>query len=147
MARRPFAADTSVLVASLLTWHEHHEVALLALEEASAGHPMFLPIPVLVESYAVMTRLPAPYRISPSDAHALLRDNFKAARIAGLSGAGCWKLLSDLSERGVAGGRTYDAQIVAAAVQGSAELLLTLNLAHFASLAPAGLEVRSPLAP
>jgi predicted nucleic acid-binding protein len=147
MARRPFAADTSVLVASLLTWHEHHEAALQALERAIAERPLFLPIPVLVETYAVMTRLPAPYRVSPSDAHALLRDNFSAARVEGISGAGCWNLLSDLSERRVAGGRTYDAQIVAAAVQASAELLLTLNLAHFAALAPAGLEVRSPLAP
>ena len=147
MARRPFTADTSVIVASLLTWHEHHEVALRALEEASAERPMFIPIPVLVESYAVMTRLPAPYRLSPSDAHALLRDNFAKARVGGLSGAECWKLLSDLSEHRVAGGRIYDAQIVAAAVQASAELMLTLNQVHFAYLAPAGLEVRSPLAP
>ena len=71
-----FAADTSVIVASLLTWHEHHAPSRRALETAMDDAPLVIPVPALVESYAVLTRLPAPHRLSPRDAHVLLRENF-----------------------------------------------------------------------
>ncbi|MEW6753351.1 MAG: PIN domain-containing protein [Candidatus Latescibacterota bacterium] len=140
------AADSSVVVAALLAWHEHHAAARQELEAAMEQFPLLIPVPALVESYAVMTRLPAPHRLRPADAYALLRENFAAsARADGLSGEECWALLERLAAGTVAGGRTYDAQILAAAVKSRARVLLTLNVAHFAPLAPEGMEIRSPV--
>lgn len=147
MAPTRWAADTSVIVAALLTWHEHHSPARRALESAMEEGPLVLPVATLVESYAVLTRLPAPHRLSPRDAHALLRDNFAgAARVEGLDGDECWAMLASLAAQSIAGGRTYDAQILAAAVKGGAGVLLTLNAADFTTLARDEIDIRNPLA-
>lgn len=140
------AADTNVVIASLLTWHEHHAAARRAIEAAMNASPFVIPVPALVESYAVMTRLPAPHRLSPSDAQALLRENFAAtARAESLTTDECWTLLARLAADSIAGGRTYDAQILAAAVKSGAGVLLTFNVADFTPLARDEIEIRSPL--
>jgi predicted nucleic acid-binding protein len=141
-----FAVDTSVIVASLLAWHEHHSASRRALEAAMGDAPLVVPVPALVESYAVLTRLPAPHRLSPVDAHALLRENFAgSARVESLTRDELWTLLAALAERSIAGGRTYDAQILAAALKGRATVLLTLNVKDFSALARDDIEIRSPL--
>jgi predicted nucleic acid-binding protein len=141
------ALDTSVIVASLLTWHEQHVPSLRALEAAMDEGQLAVPVPALVESYAVITRLPAPHRLSPRDAHILLESNFAAsARADGLTGGDCWAMLAALAARSIAGGRTYDAQILAAAIKSGARALLTLNVEDFAALARDEIEIRSPLA-
>ncbi|HTP29942.1 MAG TPA: PIN domain-containing protein [Anaeromyxobacteraceae bacterium] len=140
------ALDTSVIVASLLTWHEHHAPSLRALEAAMDGGQLAVPVPALVESYAVITRLPAPHRLSARDAHALLESNFAAStRADGLTGPECWAMLASLAAQSIAGGRAYDAQILAAAVKSRAKALLTLNVKDFAALARDDIEIRSPL--
>jgi predicted nucleic acid-binding protein len=140
------AVDSSVVVAALLAWHEHHEPAADAVEGAFRERGVVLPVPALVESYAVMTRLPAPHRLSPRDAHDLLKQNFgESAKAAGVTGADAWALLARLAADGVAGGRTYDALILAAAVKARADVLLTLNSSDFEPLARGDIEIRSPL--
>lgn len=143
----PVAVDTSALVATLLSWHDHHELATAALDEAARAAPLLVPAPALVECYAVLTRLPAPHRLSPSDAHALLHENFSAAPVTSLTGAECWRMLAALAKEGVAGGRTYDAQILAAARKGGARALITLNTSDFEALVGGrrDIEIRSPL--
>jgi predicted nucleic acid-binding protein len=144
--RAAVAVDTSVLVAGVLTWHEHHQAAREVLERGLAARALVVPVPALVESYAVMTRLPAPHRLSPADAHALLRENFgDVPTVPGLTGPACWKMLDVLAAAGVAGGRTYDAQILAVALERRATVLLTLNPSDFTPMAPDAIEIRSPL--
>lgn len=141
-----FAADSSVIVASLLTWHEHHAASLRALEAALDAGPLVVPAAALVESYAVITRLPAPHRLSPRNAHALLEASFAAStRVESLTGGECWAMLASLADQAIAGGRTYDAQILAAAMKSGASVFLTLNLEDFGALAREGIEIRSPL--
>lgn len=143
--RPAVAVDTSVVVAGLLLWHEHHELSRKALEAALEDGTLVLPVPTLVESYAVMTRLPAPHRLSPADAQSLLRANFgDRPTIDGLTGTECWAMLDDLAVDGVAGGRTYDAQILAVALKRKAVVLLTLNPSDFTPLAPDEIEIRNP---
>lgn len=143
--RPAVAVDTSVLVAGLLLWHEHHESARKALEAALEDGALVLPVPAVVECYAVMTRLPSPHRLSPADAHSLLRGNFEdRPTINGLTGPECWALLDELAVDGVAGGRTYDAQILAVALKRKAAVLLTLNPSDFTPLAHDEIEIRNP---
>lgn len=139
------AVDSSVLVAALTTWHENHDEARAALEDAmEAGGGLVLPADVIVEAYSVLTRLPSPHRVSPSDALGLLEGNFTGARTVALAAAEIWRLLRDLAADEVSGGAVYDARIVAAAVKGGASRILTLNARHFARLAPDGLAVVVP---
>lgn len=139
-----YALDSSVIVAAMLEWHECHDRAFEALEQALETGEAVLPVHALVEAYAVMTRLPAPHRLRPADAFAVLegtfRDNVKLARLRTRS---AWKWLSATVERDVAGGRTYDALILESALRAGATCLLTLNPRDFRELDPR-LEIVEP---
>jgi len=64
----------------------------------------------LAESYAVLTRLPAPHRLSPADALAVLEGSFLgSALIVALNADGYRAVLRRSGKEGIAGGRTYDA--------------------------------------
>lgn len=139
------AVDSSVLVATLLTWHERHAAARDVVERLlAAPEDVVLAADVLLETYSVLTRLPAPHRLAPADAEGLLRENFRRCRTESLSGGQAWTLLRSLPERGVAGGTVYDARIVAAVLKGGASRILTFNVRHFERLVPEGLEVVVP---
>jgi predicted nucleic acid-binding protein len=72
-----FLPDSNCLVAVVSPWHEHHEAATAELgRRLDRGDTMALAAPALVEAYAVLTRLPAPHRLSPADAYRLLDVNF-----------------------------------------------------------------------
>jgi predicted nucleic acid-binding protein len=140
------ALDSSVIVAGLLTWHQHHEDALQALEEVCAeDRAVILPLPVLLEAYSVMTRLPAPHRLSPNHALGLLEDSpLKSCSLVGLPSEEGWTFVRSLALQGIAGGRAYDALVAACAKRGGARHILTINRRHFEGLDPE-IEVLSPL--
>jgi toxin FitB len=138
------AVDTSVVVAALLGWHEDHEVARIALERSLVAERLVLPAPVLVEAYAVMTRLPSPHRLSPADAAALLRETFAGAIPVALDGSKVWQLIDDLESGQVAGGRSYDGHILACARKAGATRLLTFSDRDFLALGDATIEIVRP---
>jgi predicted nucleic acid-binding protein len=138
------AVDTSVVVAALLGWHEKHEVARKALERGLVAERLVLPAPTLIESYAVMTRLPSPHRLSPADAAALLHDTFAEVSTVALDGGEVWKLIDDLETTQVAGGRSYDWHILACARKAGAARLLTLNERDFLALGDTKIEIVRP---
>ena len=138
------ALDTSVVVAALLGWHENHAQARAALEAGLAAGRLIVPAPVLVEAYSVMTRLPAPHRISPADAVALLGDTFRDVAVIALEPREIWKLIAWLDERKVTGGRAYDGHILACAKKGRAGRLFTFNAKDFLAFDEAGIEIVRP---
>ncbi len=141
------AVDASVLVASYLPAHPAHAASLAAIRRVRQTEGRFiLPLHAALETYAVLTRLPPPHRLAPGDADRLLRETcVPAARLAAsLPPADFWPLLERLAEEQVAGGRVYDAAIVASAVRAGARRILTLNPRHFESVAPAGLAIVDP---
>jgi predicted nucleic acid-binding protein len=125
------AADSSVVIAGLLSWHEFHQPAFQALEKAMAGRHLLIPFPALVESYSVLTRLPSPHRLRPEIAHQLLHDSFSGTRIVGLSPRKAWTFLGDCVASATAGGRVYDAVVASAAIEAHARELLTFNPRDF----------------
>ena len=130
------ALDTSVIVPALMSWHEHHAAALPVVRDAltDAGGAI-LPVPALVEAYAVITRLPAPWRLRAADAHRLLVETFRGnARVVGLEGDETWDLLDGALGNEVSGGATYDAHIAACARKAGATRLATFNRRHFERL-------------
>ena len=141
------AVDTSVIIAALLAWHESHEGALRAMVASTGarGARLIVPAPALVEAYAVMTRLPAPHRLSPANAIDILAGSFeKAADVVSLGGADTWRFLHEAARQGLAGGRAYDALILRCALDAGATRLLTLDRRDFERLDLAGIELIVP---
>lgn len=107
------AVDTSVAVPLLVASHEAHESVRLWASDLSlvlSGH-------ALTETYAVLTRLPGDARVNPSDAVALIDENFVGS-IALLPEA-TFKAHRDLARLGLSGGATYDGLVAMAAHQNS----------------------------
>jgi predicted nucleic acid-binding protein len=125
------AIDSSVIIAGLLSWHEFHERAFTALEAAGLRKRSVIPLPALVESYSVMTRLPSPHRLAPAVAYQLLHESFEDARIVALPSRKAWPFIAQCVATMTVGGRVYDAAIVSAAIEAKATELLTLNPRDF----------------
>jgi len=143
--RARVAIDTSVVIAGLLSWHEHHLAALHVLEEALGDKSLVLPGPALIEAYSVMTRLPAPHRVRPPEAHALLEGTFEdSALVVTLTANELWRFVRTLSSNQTVGGRSYDAHILACADKANASVLLTFNERDFLALAHPEIEIRVP---
>jgi len=140
-----FTVDSSCMVAAICTWHEHHVAAAAEIERRlDRGEQLAVSAPALVESYAVLTRLPAPHRLSPADAWTLLEANFvEHRRIIVLSGAAYVATVRALAKQGVGGGRTYDAVIAECAREAKPATLLTFNRRHF-DPPPEGVSVVEP---
>src|SRR5437879_46555 len=113
------------MVAAVCTWHEHHRAAATEIERRlERGERLAIAAHALIETYAVLTRLPAPHRLAPADAWALVKANFVAhASVVALNGAAHSALLGRLASLGIGGGRTYDAVIADCAVQAGVDVL------------------------
>lgn len=111
------AADTSVVVAALASWHEGHAAASAAI----AGG-VRLPAHALLEAYSVLTRLPPPHRFEPRTGRDLLRSTFSDPPLT-LDAAAHATLLDRLVEAGISGGASYDALIGVTASRHGSTLL------------------------
>lgn len=107
------------------------------------GRPL-LPVPALIEAYAVLTRLPSPHRLAPADAVEILGRLRERVKLVPVPAARAWSFIRDAAGRGIAGGATYDAQIAEAATWAGARRLLTLNVVQFDRAAGDGLEIIRP---
>jgi predicted nucleic acid-binding protein len=109
-------ADTSVVVAAFASWHEFHEAARRVLDRGAR-----LPAQAALESYSVLTRLPAPHRAAAALVQEFLADRFRKPYLM-LGPAEFRSLLEDLPPLGISGGAAYDALIAAVAREASATL-------------------------
>ena len=134
------------MVAAVCFWHEHHERAALAIESRlNRRERMVVAAPALIEAYSVLTRLPAPYRLSPADALSLMEANFmRPVKVIALPPEDYSGILRAAPADGISGGRIYDAVITACAHRENVRTLLTFNDSHFRSLAGPDLAVVVP---
>lgn len=112
--------DTSVVVAALLAWHPLHHEAATALRDARG-----LVAHVLLETYSVLTRLPAPHRVDAALAGRALAN--LTVPVLELPGPEQAALVASLPALGVRGGATYDA-LVAATARHHEVLLVSADL-------------------
>ncbi len=128
-----FTLDTNCMIAAVCGWHQHNAAAVAEIEgRLQRGERLTVLAPALVEAYSVLTRMPAPHRLAPADAWALMEGNFVRGRdVVALDGPAYVSTLRDLAGQDLGGGRTYDALIAACARQAKACALLTLNRRHF----------------
>jgi predicted nucleic acid-binding protein len=136
--------DTSCLVALTCAAHEHHEATRTDLDERSARRERLLVAAhSLAEAYAVLTRLPPPFRLAPGVAIEALLTDWRREQAITLTATEVWTTLGELPAAGVSGGRTYDALIAACARKARVRTVLTWNTKHFESLGD-GFDVVSP---
>ena len=149
MADRPAVAlDTSVVVAGLGTWHEHHPQAyglLARLLGGSEAPRVVVPRQVVTEAYSVLTRLPAPRRMSPEAVLRSLSETFRdCVEVVDRPEGDVWSFLLAARQRGIAGGSIHDAAILDVAEGAGASRLYTFNLRHFERLGSRRVEIVSP---
>lgn len=132
--------DTSTLIAAMLPDHVHHGVAVPWLSQAKNGAFEFVSAAhSLAETYAVLTRLPRTPPIGPEEAWRLIQENVTScARQHALSGVEYVALIELLAKNSVSGGAVYDALIARVADLAGVDYLVTLNVADFQRVWPAG---------
>ena len=110
------AADASVLVPALLASHEFHDACheSAGLVDAGIAH-------ALIETYAVLTRLPQPYTVPAAQASAAVQSY--GARVLVLPGDELPAALDRFVHARASGGATYDALIALTASWHGATLL------------------------
>jgi len=139
--------DTSVLVAGLVESHPRHSESFLWLQQIrQATVQGLIATHSVAETYAVLSTLPVSPRISPFAAWALVEHSVLPYLLSvDLGAPSVREVVERLSRQGLAGGIVYDALTAAAAVQGEAECIVTLNPDDFRRVAPPrSLEVREP---
>ncbi|TVS11129.1 MAG: PIN domain-containing protein [Wenzhouxiangella sp.] len=138
------ALDSSVLIAAVLDWHEHHPASHQEVERLAASDgAAVIPTHALLESYSVITRLPAPHRLRPNDARDLLDGSFRDW-VTAPAPEQIWSLIGQLADAEMVGGAAYDALIVESALAAGAVEIVTWNINHFQRAAANRLKVRSP---
>lgn len=97
--------DSSVVIAAFASWHEHHARARAVVSDCPvvAAHS-------LLETYSVLTRLPAPHRVAAHAVATYLEQQFRQPPIA-LDRRRQRALVSRMSKAGISGGAVYDALI------------------------------------
>jgi predicted nucleic acid-binding protein len=110
-------ADTSLAVAAFASWHERHEAARRVLDGG-----LHLVEHCALETYSVLTRLPAPHRVRGDIVRDFIKARFPQPFLR-LSAEAYRAFISGLPERAVVGGAAYDALVAATAVEHAAELV------------------------
>lgn len=109
-------ADTSAVIAAFASWHDRHEQAIRVVP----GNPLIAHC--ALETFSVLTRLPAPHRVSPDTVAEYLELQFPDEWLT-LPAAAWTGLVRSLPGHGIAGGAAYDALIAATALSHGAVLV------------------------
>jgi len=128
------AVDSSVIIAAFSTWHGSHAPAAAALR--TEPH---LPAHAAAEAYSVLTRLPNPFRASPTIVHSSLVQNFGERTLQ--TRTSIIELLGELASLGISGGAAYDGLIGITAREHDATLL-TLDRRALATYDRLGVRTR-----
>jgi len=130
--------DTSVLIAAVIAKHDSHTKAFTILERVqNRKEEGFVAAHSLAEMYAILTKLPPPFRHSPEQALLSIEENvLKHFRIASLTGTDYASLIREAAVAGIQGGTIYDAVLLKSAGKVDPDRIYTLNLKHFLAVAP-----------
>jgi predicted nucleic acid-binding protein len=112
------AVDSSVLVPAFQPEFPDHAAAYAVV----AAKPS-LPAHAALETYAALTRMPAPHRVDPAAASELIARNFPKRILPSPSPASIAGWLREMAARGVTGGAVYDALIAETARAAGATLV------------------------
>jgi predicted nucleic acid-binding protein len=140
-----YLLDTSCLVAAVCAWHRFHDATRREIERRdAAGEKLILSAHSLAEAFSVLTRLPEPHRLRPSDALELIEANWGQTGLVALTGPDYRATLRRCRDVGIGGGAVYDALIAACARKARVATLLTWDLEGFERFLEDEPAVRTP---
>jgi predicted nucleic acid-binding protein len=130
--------DTTILVASCVETHVHHDRAMEAMQSLLTRDTLgYVSGHGLAECYSVLTRTPFSPPVLPTEAWQLLTRNILPnLAIVSLSAEEYQEVIQRCSENGWGGGRVYDALHIRSAQKANCERIFTFNVRHFEQLAP-----------
>jgi predicted nucleic acid-binding protein len=128
--------DTNLLVAACVEEHEHHARALPVVEAVHQGKiDGYVSAHSLLETYAILTRLPRSPRITPIQAAKLVEQNIGSHfTVVALTAKEYGRLGHKLGEENIMGGQAFDALHLECAAKSGAERIYTFNVRHFEQL-------------
>jgi predicted nucleic acid-binding protein len=136
--------DTSVLLSGLIDLGEATAESQALFDAIAAGKLASLHTAwhCCLEFYAVATRLPREFRLSPAEAKLLLQEEILARfTVNQLPAKQLQALVETAGDHGVAGGAIYDFHIAEVARSSGVERVVTHNRRHFLSLLRHGIQV------
>ena len=130
--------DTSVLVAACIRQHPHHQRARPVLESVAAGKVTgVMSAHSAAEAFSALTSLPVMPRILPSEAREIVARNFQRHfQLVAVTARMYARAMDACVERGLGGGKVYDALLIECARVSKADRIYTFNLTDFRRLAP-----------
>lgn len=138
--------DTSIIVPCVHANHPLHTAMAAWINRALDTDRLMVAHHSLLEAFAVLTRLPAEYRLSPAEAFGVLRESFqKNVDVAPFDGRSIWAISELVSAAPAAGGAAYDAFIIRILVAAGVDAIATRNTRDFRRLSPAETRVIDPL--
>jgi predicted nucleic acid-binding protein len=138
--------DTSILVPALVDQLKNHPVSLEVFAKHTSGqHDGVTSAHALAECYSVLTSLPVPRRITPSEARRLIDESIRERlEVMELREVDYGTAIEELSRRGLAGGIICDALHAVAAQKAQCSRLYTYNVDHFRAVCPDSIVVSAP---
>jgi predicted nucleic acid-binding protein len=130
--------DTSVLVAACIRKHPHYERAHPLLESIASGKEVgYISVHSLAETFSALSSAPITPRILPSEARDIIATNIKRHfQLVAVTPEMYERAMEICVNRGLGGGKVYDALLLECARQSQADRIYTLNLHDFRRLAP-----------
>ncbi len=129
--------DSSILVAGVHANHPLHAVAANWLIRNIASNELIVAHHSILETYAVLTRLPGKLRTSGSEAKQLLESTVKSnMHVADFSSVSIWDCIDSIVSHSAVGGHSYDAFIIEILNNAEVEAIATFNTTHFIELTP-----------
>ena len=128
--------DSSVLIAGVHANHPRHAVAATWLIQNIPLHELLVAHHSILESYAVLTRLPGEWRLTGSEAKQLLESTIRSnMQVAQFHASSIWDCIDSLVNHSAVGGHSYDGFIAEILNQSGAEAIATFNTRHFSEFA------------
>lgn len=130
--------DTSVLVAACIRKHPHFERAYPLLESIAAGKEVgVISVHSLAETFSALSSAPITPRILPSEARDIITTNItRHFQLVAATPEMYGRAIETCVNRGLGGGKVYDALLLECARHSRADRIYTFNLHDFRRLAP-----------
>ena len=127
--------DSSILIAAVHANHPLHKPSSRWLDQAFGDYEVTVAHHSILESYAVLTRLPGSYRLTPVEAQTVLVGTLrKNATVASFSDDMVWDIIDTMVQLPVSGGSSYDVFIIEILNKAGVECIATHNTSDFTRL-------------
>jgi predicted nucleic acid-binding protein len=124
--------DSSVLIAGVHANHPRHAAAATWLIRNIPLHELLVAHHSILETYAVLTRLPGDFRVTGAEAKQLLEATIKTnMQVAEFNASSIWDCIDSVVNHSAVGGNSYDVFIAGILYRSGAEAVATFNTRHF----------------